>query len=210
MYKAADIIGKNNFSFLYPNTFSAHGYYMNSPLVSEEKDLHTSYPDCLSRLDLGIVKIDIATTVNLLVNFDAIKFCGFACPCFHMWGWDTEFTKRLTVFYKTGYCVGKAKVQHLRKSEHSLDFISEDDPTRIKDSSSYYLFMLLFNKFYNHGIHAKLFWAKCFLESYRVLFKPVRFRFKKYWYCHLSCIKYLFDFKDKRIMKRMIAKIRDI
>lgn len=107
LMKALKIVKPQKTSFLASCVYSPKGEAMNTPGV----DLRSKngYPFWYEYLDKGLVKLNAATFVSILVNSAAIEKCGLPCSDFFIWGDDTEYTKRIYRHYGLAYLVGKVK-----------------------------------------------------------------------------------------------------
>lgn len=129
MMNALKVVNPNKTSFLASCVYSPKGEAMNTPGV----DLRSKngYPFWYEYLDKGLVKLNAATFVSILVNGDAVEKCGLPCSDFFIWGDDTEYTKRLYRNFGLAYLVGKSKVIHARANSKNLTIFNEDNANRI-------------------------------------------------------------------------------
>lgn len=77
-------------------------------------------------LENGIVKVESASFVSLLININAIKEVGLPIKEFFIWGDDVEYTRRISKSYG-GYIIGKSKVKHFMKSNQETNIITDDE-----------------------------------------------------------------------------------
>ncbi len=117
-------------SFLASSVFGENGEYMNVPTVSSQT-ADNGYMTWYSFLHRGMVELDHATFVSLLINRKALEKCGLPCREFFLWGDDSEFTTRLTHYFGKAYMVGNSVAVHKRKNAVSLAYDFETDPKRI-------------------------------------------------------------------------------
>lgn len=117
-------------SFLASSVFGPKGEPMNVPAV-DSRPSQNGYPDWYEGLADGMVEIESATFVSLLINRHAIDKLGLPVGSFFIWGDDTEYTTRLTHNFGPAYLVGTSRVLHKRANAKSLDIMNEDDPKRI-------------------------------------------------------------------------------
>lgn len=117
-------------SFLASSVFGPGGEPMNVPTV-DGRPTQNGYADWYVGLADGMVKIESATFVSLLVNRKAIDRLGLPVGSFFIWGDDTEYTTRLTHNFGPAYLVGASRVLHKRANAKSLDIMNENDPKRI-------------------------------------------------------------------------------
>ncbi|MCD8177822.1 MAG: glycosyltransferase, partial [Tannerellaceae bacterium] len=105
---------------------------MNVPDLDRKKT-ENGYPFWYRNLRDGLVNIESATFVSLLINKKAITKCGLPCRDYFVWGDDTEYTRRLTRYYGAAYLVGDSWVCHKRKNAKNVDLKNENDKQRIKN-----------------------------------------------------------------------------
>ena len=117
-------------SFFASAVLSMDGQAMNTPGI--DLRVKNGYPYWYEYLDHGIIKINAATFVSIMVKRDAIARCGYPCKDFFIWGDDSEYTKRLYRHYANAYFVGKSKVIHMREGAAALSIYSETNPNRVK------------------------------------------------------------------------------
>ena len=118
-------------SFWASAVYGVNGEYMNIP----ELDVRLSesdYPCWYDHLKDGMVRIQNATFVSLLINADAICNCGVPLAFYFIWGDDTEYTLRLTTFYGPAYFVGNSVVTHKRGLAKAISLQNETNSNRIK------------------------------------------------------------------------------
>lgn len=133
LIRAGSIIlaDNNDISFLASAVFGPNGESMNLPSI-DMKPAPNGYASWYKYLKDGIVAINTATFVSILINKKALIRCGLPNPDFFIWGDDTEYTKRLSSFYGQAYFVGGSVAIHKRKSAKALDITSEQDADRIR------------------------------------------------------------------------------
>lgn len=134
LLKANETLEANHekISFLASAIFAINGDPDNVPTISR-KTASNGNSNWYNYLDNGIVKIDTATFVSLLIKVDAIKKCGLPCRDYFIWGDDTEFTTRLTTFYGDAYFVGDSKVVHKRANNKAFNIMNEIDKKRLRN-----------------------------------------------------------------------------
>lgn len=132
----ATTIPKKEASFFASTVMSMDNKAMNTPGI----DLRSKngYPYWYEYLDKGLVKINAATFVSILVNANAVAKCGLPCKDFFIWGDDTEYTKRIYKNFGEAFFVGKSKVVHMRKGSAALSLMTETDASRV---GMYYYFI---------------------------------------------------------------------
>lgn len=136
-------------SFLASSVYGPQGEAMNVPVVDTRADAN-GYPDWYRALAEGMVEIESATFVSLLINRRAIEQLGLPIADFFIWGDDTEYTTRLTHYFGPAYMVGTSKVLHKRANAKSLDIRNENDPIRIANFHRLYKNNLVVKK-YHYG-----------------------------------------------------------
>lgn len=122
---------ENNTSFLASAVYGEQGEFMNVPVV-DLTPTSNGYADWYKHLDKKMVKIESATFVSILINYDAVKKIGLPCKQYFLWGDDTEYTLRLTKYYGEAYLVGDSIAIHKRKNAKVLNIIEENEKSRIK------------------------------------------------------------------------------
>ncbi len=101
------------------------GCLMNKPGVSN------TYETALSLLSEGILRVDQATFVSMLLKAETVERAGLPIRDYFIWGDDIEYSRRICVRMKLpGYLVGKSRVVH-RMKENSGSNLSIDVPERI-------------------------------------------------------------------------------
>lgn len=139
----------SSISYLASAVYGENGEFMNVPTISSNY-ADNGYATWYEYLKEGIVEIDHATFVSVLINCLAVKKCGLPCKDFFIWGDDGEYTKRLSHFYGKAYMVGKSVAIHKRKNAKSLKYNSETDPDRIKMRHYLYRNLSIIDQYYNH------------------------------------------------------------
>lgn len=128
-------------SFLASCVVGPAGEPMNVPAV-DTRPTENGYADWYLDLRDGIVEIERATFVSLLINARAVEKLGLPIGSFFIWGDDSEYTVRLTHHYGPAYLVGSSVVLHKRANAKSLDIQNENDPARIAN----------FHRLYRNGL----------------------------------------------------------
>lgn len=136
-------------SFLASSVCGPQGEPMNVPTV-DCRPSSNGYADWYTSVSKGLVKIESATFVSLLINDKAIEKLGLPVASFFIWGDDTEYTTRLTHHFGPAYLVGSSKVLHKRINAKSLDIRNENDPKRIANFRNLYRNNLVVSR-YHHG-----------------------------------------------------------
>lgn len=117
-------------SFLASSVYGPAGEVMNVPLL-DTRSTANGYADWYRPLASGMVEIECATFVSLLISANAIEKVGLPIADFFIWGDDTEYTTRLTHYFGPAYLVGASQVVHKRSNAKSIDVRNEEDPARI-------------------------------------------------------------------------------
>jgi len=139
-------------SFLASCVFGPEGEFMNVPAV-DTRPMPNGYADWYRELSVGLVQIESATFVSLLINAKAIRKLGLPVGSFFIWGDDTEYTTRLTHNFGPAYLVGASQVIHKRANAKSLNILNENDPKRI--ANFHYLYRNnLVAQCFHYGKHA--------------------------------------------------------
>ena len=144
----ADKLG-SEVSFLASSVYGPAGEPMNVPGV-DTRATANGYADWYRGLAEGLVEIESATFVSLLINARAVEALGLPVGSFFIWGDDTEYTTRLTHNYGPAYMVGKSAVLHKRVNAKSLDIQNENDPARIANFHRLYRNNLIVQR-YHYG-----------------------------------------------------------
>lgn len=76
-------------------------------------------------LEDGIVRVESASFVSILINMNVIKEVGLPIKEFFIWGDDVEYTRRISKTYD-GYILGKSKVRHFMNSNKETNILVDD------------------------------------------------------------------------------------
>ncbi len=136
-------------SFLASSVFGPKDEPMNVPSI-DRRPTKNGYPDWYVGLANGMVEIESATFVSLLINAQAISKLGLPVGSFFIWGDDSEYTTRLTHNFGPAYLVGTSRVLHKRANAKSLDIMNENDPKRIANYHYLYRNNLIVQR-YHYG-----------------------------------------------------------
>lgn len=177
----AAIDGKT--SFLASSVFGIHEEPMNVPGL-DGRPCDNGYPDWYRYLGKGIVKIDCATFVSLLINKYAISKVGFPYQKFFIWGDDSEYTLRMTHHYGPAYMCGMSEVIHKRTVAKSINILNVEDPQRIAQYHYYYRNLLI-------NIHEYMGGTKAVINQIKKL--------------NRLCINILMDGDQKNKLKKISA-----
>lgn len=80
----------------------------------------------------GLIGIDYASFVSILIPREVIKKVGFPITDFFIWGDDVEYTLRITKHNYNGYFICDSLVEHKIKNNIATDILNEVDKNRIK------------------------------------------------------------------------------
>lgn len=89
---------------------------MNVPTVSKVWN---------GELEDGIVRVESASFVSILISMSVIKEVGLPIKEFFIWGDDVEYTRRISKTYD-GYILGKSKVRHFMNSNKETNILVDD------------------------------------------------------------------------------------
>ena len=156
-------------SFLASSVYGPAGEPMNVPGV-DMRPTANGYADWYAGLADGLVEIELATFVSLLINARAVEMLGLPVGSFFIWGDDTEYTTRLTHNYGPAYMVGKSTVLHKRTNAKRLDIQNESDPARIANFHLLYRNSLIVQR-YHYGKKSS---ARCVLGFFRHALRCLR------------------------------------
>lgn len=204
--KNLDDLGDKKISFLASSVFGLENEAMNVPDISKTLSM-SGYPDWYFELNKGLVKIESATFVSLLINNNAIKKIGLPMRDYFIWGDDTEYTLRLTRYYGDAFLSGNSKVIHKRKAGKALSLIDEDNKSRIPLYFYYIRNNLINTKEYNRPrkLIKEIIWWE--LNTIKILFSPkVKFKFRKIMYAQKALWAFSFNKYDHKGFKNRINK----
>lgn len=156
-------------SFLASCVYGPKSEFMNVPSV-DVRPTSNGYADWYRELSSGMVQIESATFVSLLINGNAIDKLGLPIGSFFIWGDDTEYTTRLTHNFGPAYLVGSSRVLHKRSNAKSLSILNENNPERIANFHFLYRNNLVVRRFH-YGRSAA---TKLLLRDVRMAFKCLR------------------------------------
>lgn len=197
LVKAVDVIhGKT--SFMASAIYGENGEFMNTPTINS-RNSKSGYPYWYKYLANGVVNIERATFVSLLINTQAINKVGLPMKDYFIWGDDSEYTMRLTKYYGNAYLIGSSVAIHKRSAAKSLSIFEENNLNRI---NFYYYFVRnnLINTFeYSgsaKGIRLYISWQ---LNSLKLLFSNgCKHRLLKFNTIHKALLCYTFRRYDKK------------
>lgn len=137
-------------SFLASSVFGINKEPMNVPELDNRRS-ENGYQDWYKYLDKGILKIENATFVSLLINRKAIEKVGFPYKNLFIWGDDKEYTLRLSRYYGPAYMCGNSIVVHKRLIAKRISIENAEDPKRIDQYYYNYRNILINTKEYRRG-----------------------------------------------------------
>jgi GT2 family glycosyltransferase len=156
-------------SFLASCVFGEQQEPMNVPVLSSAK-ADNGYETWYENLDRGAVRIDSATFVSLLISVPAARKAGLPVQEYFLWGDDSEYTRRLTVYCGPAYLVGSSRVLHKRKNAKHLNIAAETDVRRIRMYRYFYRNLLFNMSLYQSRRSAFRLALVWLLYSFKVLF----------------------------------------
>ncbi|MDE7177639.1 MAG: glycosyltransferase family 2 protein [Lachnospiraceae bacterium] len=140
-------------SFFASAVYGINGEFMNVPAVNRKK-APNGYTYWYNFLDQGLINIETATFVSVLIRKEAVEKCGLPCKDFFIWGDDSEYTTRLTKYYGDAYLVGKSVAIHKRASANPIEIKTEMNPQRIEMLHYKYRNTVIGFRYYTPGYYA--------------------------------------------------------
>lgn len=137
-------------SFLASSVFGMNMEPMNVPELDNRRS-ENGYQDWYKYLDKGILKIEDATFVSILINRKAIVKVGFPYKNLFIWGDDKEYTLRLSRYYGPAYMCGNSIVIHKRVIAKRISIENAEEPKRIAQYYYNYRNILINTKEYRRG-----------------------------------------------------------
>ncbi|WCG22713.1 glycosyltransferase family 2 protein [Vagococcus lutrae] len=173
-------VKKEQPSFLASTVYGPEKEPMNVPGISTRKH-ENGYVDWYRYLKHGIVQIERATFVSLLISNKGIEKVGYPIKEYFIWGDDTEYTLRLVNNYGPAFFVGSSLILHKRYNAKSLNIITEDNPNRAKMYKYFYRNKLFNSRLYDSRKTIIKNYLNVFRESFRILVnKNCQYRIKKF------------------------------
>jgi len=121
---------RENIGFVCSRVVGVDGCPMNTPVASTKKTAN-GYMDLYDYVaDRGMVKVDTATFVSVLVSVKTIKKLGLPYKEYFIWGDDSEYTNRISSIYPS-YVACRSVVLHKRALQSALIFEQETDKKRL-------------------------------------------------------------------------------
>ncbi len=127
-YKKLEDAGEH-IGFLCSKVENSDGISVNMPAIDFRPNI-TGYCSWNKRLNYGLMLVQSATFVSVLIPTGNIRNFGLPYKEFFIWGDDTEYTMRLSA-HLTCYQVGASRIRHLRYGGH-LSIWSINERNRIK------------------------------------------------------------------------------
>lgn len=204
-YNAIPVI-KEPVSFLASAVFFPDGSVTNVPHPCYEKT-DNGYPDWYRYLDNGIARIDRASFVSLLINWEAVDKCGYPVKDYFIWGDDSEYTQRITRNYGRAYMCGKSQVTHMRNVYKAIAIENEDNPNRLKNYYYCYRNLLINAHEYNKGSLSVISCiVKWNIRCFKILCnKEDKIRWQKVKIFHKGIWGYLLGKYDKEAFKNRLT-----
>ena len=138
-------------SFLASCVYGPGGECMNVPKPDRRPEANGS-EGWYRHLSFGLLQIESATFVSILIRTDAARRVGLPCRDYYIWGDDVEYTNRLTHYYGKAYLVGSSTAIHKRANTSALNLAYETDPVRIRLFHYDYRNQAINNRFYHKGM----------------------------------------------------------
>ncbi|MBR0151024.1 MAG: glycosyltransferase family 2 protein [Synergistaceae bacterium] len=172
---AATKLKGDEVSFFASEVYGVENETLNVPVLDMREDDKGYVKDWYRDLRKGIIKIQYATFVSIMINSKAIKKCGVPCTEYFIWGDDYEYTARLVKYYGDAYFVGGSVVLHkIAKGRASIYL--ERDTFRIKNLYYHYRNGVMNTLMYDSTKRAIYISLRAFYHAARVLVHPYRFR----------------------------------
>lgn len=124
------------YSFLISTAFSENGAVTNTPIISLKKN-RIGYRNWPALLMYGLMPIERASFVSILVPRVALGEHGLPLSELFIWGEDSDFTLRISRKCP-GYLVGSSRVVHLRQEAGPLSIMRETNTARLEYFKKYY------------------------------------------------------------------------
>lgn len=129
---ALDIVPDASFLCSVVESGMEPGIIMNLPGISRKSPQKNYYPQWPKYLGKGLVEIEAATFVSLLVSRRTVQQIGYPIKELFIWGDDTDFTRRCASVGE-GFLVGNSRVSHRRANPQKIGIVYENDPKRMEN-----------------------------------------------------------------------------
>jgi len=151
-----------------------YGFLSSAVLWTDGKEckmnrqkIKKEYFEHLELLRYGIIQIEQATFVSLLIPAGTVMRYGLPIRDFFIWGDDIEYTRRMTVRNKIPcYMVGKSQVVHAMKDNNGSSIALDDQSRMERYCYAFRNEAFLYRKEGIKGICYYL--AKCGMNVYRI------------------------------------------
>ena len=192
-------------SFLASSVFGPDNEPMNVPIVDSSL-ARNGYADWYRNLDSGMIRIQSATFVSLLISQEAIRNVGLPIGSFFIWGDDTEYTMRLTRYYGQAYMVGRSKILHYRIGAKALDICTETNTTRISNYKYHVRNNLIVARYYQGRMSVFKYFMKKIILCIKVLTErgDIRLKVSRFNSIMQGCISYLLHRYCLEDLKKML------
>lgn len=142
--------------------------------------IRKSYYEHVELLKHGVIQVEQATFVSLLIPAHTVQKVGLPIKEFFIWGDDIEYTRRIAV--RSGmscYMAGQSQVVHAMQSNEGSS-IALDTPERIPRYN--YAFRNENYLYRQEGLRGLMYYtAKCALNILRILRHAKSHRFSRLW-----------------------------
>lgn len=192
LLKSKEKINNENISFLASTVYGPENEPMNVPKLLN-KATENGYSDWYFNLEDGIVPIEEATFVSLLINREAINKVGYPIGAYFIWGDDTEYTRRLVLEFGKAYFCGKSKVLHKRFNAKKISIFNEDNINRIKMYSYYYRNSLINSRKFDGYRKTFIRLVYYIAISFSCFFRKGKFKLNKFFAIQKGVFQYLFN-----------------
>lgn len=102
----------------------------DSPCLMNIPEVHKDWIYQSDYLKKGMIRLESASFVSLLIRNDVVMECGLPIKEFFIWGDDLEYTRRISEKYMNYYCEESIVVHKMQQNERTDIF--SDSCTRIK------------------------------------------------------------------------------
>lgn len=174
---------------------------MNIPEVTN-KNSANGYYRWPQYLEYGLVEVDSATFVSVLIPKETINKVGYPCKEFFIWGDDVEYTLRITKYYGNSYIVGNSIVIHKRESGALLSIVNETNINRIKMFYYSYRNNLIVNEHYRSKRACMGFKLGIFKTIFKIIFSNNKNKLIRIW----TILRAIIDFRFNRSFRRTFKK----
>ncbi len=196
-------IKEEKISFLASCIYGEKGEYMNVPQVDVRPDKN-GYPNYYKYLKEGLLKINMATFVSILINVEAIKKFGLPCRQYFIWGDDSEYTTRIVKYFGNAYLVGDSIAIHKRTIAKALSIKDEESKNRIR----MYYYMVRNNLINTKEYKGKKQVIKLLFENIkiicRILITNTKYKFLKIHTINRGIFSFIFKTYDYKEFKNRL------